>query len=119
MNWNWMEWLLRLKKLKFICEINLKVKIMKRIISIIVTLAIMLLLSGCADNVSLAQAEHLTPVGFWYGFWHGSIMGIAFIVSIFDSDVTIYATYNSGWWYNFGYVLGAGVFTKSACSCKK
>jgi len=47
------------------------------------------------------------PAGFWAGFWHGTILPIAFIISLFNPDVGIYETNNNGGWYNFGFVLGA------------
>lgn len=72
-------------------------------------MALALILSGCADSVSFQVAAARTPVGFWYGLWHGAICSIAFIVSLFDDDVAIYAIYNSGGWYDFGFVLGAGI----------
>jgi hypothetical protein len=66
-----------------------------------------LLLSSCADTVTLKEAANREPVGFWYGLWHGFILLISFIVSLFDPDVAIYATYNNGGWYDFGFLLGA------------
>ena len=33
----------------------------------------------------------------------------AWIVSLFDSDVAIYAIYNNGGWYDFGFCSGAGI----------
>jgi len=48
--------------------------------------------------------------GFWLGVWHGLIAPITFIVSLFTDKVGIYAVHNSGNWYNFGFVLGAGLF---------
>lgn len=68
----------------------------------------MLLLSGCADAVSFTEAASKEPVGFWYGLWHGWIAPIAWVISLFDSDVAIYAIYNNGGWYNFGFILGIG-----------
>lgn len=67
-----------------------------------------LLLSGCADTVVIEQASQIEPVGFWYGLWHGIILPFSFIISLFDSDVAIYAAYNNGGWYDFGFVLGVG-----------
>ena len=67
---------------------------------------VLLTLSGCADAVNLTTAATMTPVGFWYGMWHGMILPISFMVSLFDSDVAIYAPYNNGGWYNFGFVCG-------------
>jgi hypothetical protein len=47
--------------------------------------------------------------GFWLGLWHGIILPITFIVSLFNHHVNIYEVHNNGSWYNFGFVLGAGV----------
>lgn len=48
--------------------------------------------------------------GFWKGLWHGLIAPITFIISIFSKTVRFYEVHNSGAWYNFGFVLGAGLF---------
>ena len=68
-------------------------------------------LSSCADNVTFVQAATMQPVGFWYGLWHGEIAAFAFIISLFDPHTTIYAIYNDGLWYNFGFVLGCSNIT--------
>lgn len=47
------------------------------------------------------------PAGFWAGLWHGSILPLAFLVSLFKPGVGIYETHNNGGWYNFGFLLGA------------
>lgn len=71
-------------------------------------LLMVVLLSGCADSIGFAEAAVREPVGFWYGLWHGIICPFSFIISLFDSDVAIYAIYNNGAWYDFGFVLGVG-----------
>ncbi|MCX6908942.1 MAG: hypothetical protein NTY01_12990 [Verrucomicrobia bacterium] len=48
-----------------------------------------------------------TPAGFWAGFWHGIIVPITFIISLFNPSVRIYETNNKGRWYDFGFILGA------------
>lgn len=48
--------------------------------------------------------------GFWLGVWHGLIAPITFVVSVFSAKVSLYEVHNSGGWYNFGFVLGAGLF---------
>ena len=73
---------------------------------IFVSIAILLLLSGCADSVRFTLSEDLPEVGFWYGLWHGAISGVAFIISLFDDSVSVYALYNNGGWYDFGFLLG-------------
>ena len=50
--------------------------------------------------------------GFLKGLWHGFIVPITFIISIFKKSVRFYEVHNSGFWYNFGFVLGAGLFLK-------
>lgn len=73
--------------------------------------ALALLLTGCADSVTFQAAGEMSPVGFWYGFWHGMICPFAWFVSLFDKDVAIYAIYNNGGWYDFGFVWGIGGFS--------
>lgn len=53
------------------------------------------------------RLEDAKPAGFWAGFWHGMIMPITFIISLFNADVRIYETHNIGKAYDFGFVLGA------------
>ena len=60
-----------------------------------------------AGPKSKYQQSWAKPAGFWAGFWHGLIMPITFIVSLFNSGVRIYETHNNGRWYEFGFVLGA------------
>ncbi len=47
--------------------------------------------------------------GFWKGLWHGIISPITFVISIFNRSVRFYEVHNSGFWYNFGFVIGAGL----------
>jgi hypothetical protein len=46
------------------------------------------------------------PAGFWLGLWQGLIVILAFIVSWFDTSITIYQAGNNGFWYNLGYIFG-------------
>jgi len=48
--------------------------------------------------------------GFLKGLWHGLIAPITFIISIFSKTVRLYEVHNNGFWYNLGFVLGAGLF---------
>jgi hypothetical protein len=61
-------------------------------------------LAGPDSKFKLPDAE---PAGFWTGLWHGSILPIAFIASLFKPGVGIYEMNNNGGWYNFGFLLGA------------
>ncbi len=44
--------------------------------------------------------------GFWAGLWHGLIIIITFIFSLFDKKVGIYEVNNAGWPYNLGFIIG-------------
>ena len=81
-------------------------------LKIILAMLMVVLITGCADSVSFEQASEMTSVGFWYGLWHGLIFPFSFIGSLFSDSITIYAIYNNGGWYDFGFFLGiGGLFT--------
>lgn len=63
------------------------------------------LLAGCAATQSAAAVQPQAP-GFLLGVWHGFIFPIAWIVSLFMPDVSVYAVPNNGGWYDFGYFIG-------------
>ena len=44
------------------------------------------------------------------GIWHGLISPITFVISLFTRNVRLYEIHNNGSWYNFGFVIGAGLF---------
>lgn len=67
-----------------------------------------------AGKNSKYQQPGASPAGFWVGLWHGIIMPITFIVSLFNPGVGIYETNNNGGWYNFGFVLGASAGSGSS-----
>ncbi len=53
------------------------------------------------------QQSDAAPAGFLAGLWHGLIVPITFIVSLFNMNVRIYETSNSGRWYDFGFLIGS------------
>jgi len=67
----------------------------------------LLVLTGCADAVTFTEAAEMEPVGFWYGLWHGFTLPFAWIGSLFCEHISIYAIYNNGGWYDFGYIVGS------------
>ena len=72
--------------------------------TLVMLFAAALVLVSCAAGNERFTAEE--PAGFWYGLWHGVIVVVAFIVSLFSDSVGIYEVNNSGGFYNFGFVLG-------------
>lgn len=86
---------------------------MKTIAMACLLLFVVLLLAGCApgpNKLEKTPDEKGRVAGFWKGLWHGLISPITFIISLFNRNVRIYEVHNSGNWYNFGFVLGAGLF---------
>lgn len=77
---------------------------------VVVLLLLVLLLAGCAAGVNpevgSAPPAASDPAGFWLGLWHGIILPVTFIVSLFTDTVTIYEVHNVGNWYDAGFALG-------------
>lgn len=72
-------------------------------------LLVLVTLSGCAAGANPEQMPG--GAGFWLGLWHGIIVPVTFIVSLFTDSVSIYAVDNNGNWYDFGFVLGLALFS--------
>lgn len=80
-----------------------------------------ILLAGCAPGNPRYTQDH--PAGFFWGIWHGWIAPISLIWSIFNHDIRIYETANTGWWYDFGFYIavisgfgGVSLFRKAGKS---
>jgi len=67
-----------------------------------------LVLSGCAPGENLAVTGD-GGAGFWLGLWHGIIAPLTFLISLFTDGVNVYEVNNNGNWYDFGFVIGAGI----------
>jgi hypothetical protein len=87
---------------------------MRRSALLIAIEATALVLVSCAPGPNSAEktadAEGHPPAGFFLGLWHGFISPVTFVISIFTKNVRFYEVHNNGSWYNFGFVLGAGLF---------
>jgi hypothetical protein len=73
---------------------------------------LVLVLAACAAGANPqvgVAAEGGEAAGFWLGLWHGFISPVTFIVSLFNEEVSLYEVHNDGNWYDFGFVLGAGI----------
>jgi hypothetical protein len=62
------------------------------------------------------QLPGAAPARFWAGLWHGLICPITFLVSLSSPGVRIYEVHNSGGWYDFGFLLGAGIVLSGGAS---
>jgi len=99
---------------------------MKVICLVGIGLVLIFVLSSCAagpNKLEKTPNEEGKTAGFFTGLWHGLIAPITFVISIFTKSVRFYEVHNNGSWYNFGFVLGAGLFFSGGIlgkgSCKK
>lgn len=74
-----------------------------------IALFIILLASCTANKIDVSECITNKPDGFWMGLWHGMIAPITFIISLFSDTITMYSKNNNGGWYDFGFVIGAGI----------
>ncbi len=85
--------------------------------------ALLLLLAACAaganPDVGSAPPGREAPAGFWLGLWHGIILPISWIVSLFTDTVSPYEVHNNGNWYNFGFVFGISLIFGGPLSARR
>jgi len=95
--------------LNFFLKGNAKVK---KFAFILIAVLLLTLLAGCAagpnPNTTPRTAE-VSSAGFWQGLWHGIILPVTFIISLFNKNVGIYEVVNNGGWYNFGFLIGLSI----------
>ena len=77
-----------------------------------ISLVLVLVLAACAPGVNpvvRTAAADGSVAGFIRGLWHGFIAPVTFVISLFTDSVNVYEVHNNGNWYDFGFVLGAGI----------
>lgn len=75
----------------------------KKILSLVLISAVVIFITSCAPGSEASRSGN--PAGFFMGVWHGWIAPISLIVGIFNHDIRVYETINSGWWYDFGFYI--------------
>lgn len=85
---------------------------------VFVLVAIALTLAACVARQSMNAVNPVAP-GFLEGVWHGFIFPIAWIISLFTDQISVYAVPNNGGWYNFGYFVGICFLGVGARSSKR
>jgi hypothetical protein len=84
---------------------------MKKFVPLFVLIGVALTAFGAyvvINRLGMATVS-VQPAGFFLGVWQGIIVILAFIVSWFDTNITIYQVGNDGFWYNLGYILGLSI----------
>jgi hypothetical protein len=77
--------------------------------SLLPFILLLVLFSSCAEVSNIEDCVTDEPYGFFFGIWHGVIAPVSFVLSVFFDDIAMYAVNNTGGWYDFGFVLGAGI----------
>ncbi len=96
---------------------------MNRMLLAVICLLSVVALTGCLagpNELVRTPPEDGQVAGFWRGLWHGIISPVTFIISLFSRNIHFYEVHNNGNWYNFGFVIGAGIlFGGGAAGCRK
>ena len=79
-------------------------------VAIAAGLLLLLALSSCAAGSNPAVGTAEDAPGFWMGLWHGIILPVTFVISLFTDNVSVYEVANDGNWYDFGFFLGVLLF---------
>ena len=77
---------------------------------IVAGVLLLLVLSSCAAGSNPAVGTGEDAPGFWIGLWHGIILPVTFVISLFTDNVNVYEVVNDGNWYDFGFFLGVLLF---------
>jgi hypothetical protein len=78
-------------------------------LALVALLGATLLLSSCAAGPNPSAGAGEEPAGFWLGLWHGIILPVTFVISLFTDDVSVYEVVNNGNWYDFGFFVGVAM----------
>jgi hypothetical protein len=73
------------------------------IIKVLIIAALTMVLAGCFPGGHSYTPQE--PAGFFSGIWHGWIAPLSLIVGFFNSEIRIYESFNTGWWYDFGFYI--------------
>ena len=87
----------------------------KLLLMIILVFIVSVTLTGCIPGDGKYTLKN--PAGFLSGIWHGWLAPLSLIIGIFDKNIRVYETINTGWWYDFGFYIaiisGFGGFSLS------
>lgn len=84
---------------------------MKNYLLVLLVIGLIFGLGACAHPTDIHECVAPSPAGFWWGLWNGICAPFSFIGSLFSNDITMYDVNNNGAWYDFGFVLGAGILS--------
>lgn len=71
--------------------------------TLLILLILSLSLTGCMPGDGSYNIEE--PANFLSGIWHGWIAPLSLIRGLFNHNIHVYETLNTGWWYDFGFYI--------------
>jgi hypothetical protein len=84
----------------------------KSIVTFAIIIIIFLVVTSCLPGENPVQdvpSDYGSTAGFLKGLWHGVIAPVTFVISLFTENINMYEVHNNGGWYDFGFVIGAGI----------
>jgi hypothetical protein len=84
----------------------------KPIITLAIIIIIVFVVTSCLPGENPVQnvpSDYGSTAGFLKGLWHGIIAPVTFVISLFTENINMYEVHNNGGWYDFGFVIGAGI----------
>ncbi|MCK5156323.1 MAG: hypothetical protein KAQ69_07840 [Spirochaetales bacterium] len=76
---------------------------MKKFPLLILIILAAALLTSCFPDIPIEEQEN--QAGFFLGIWHGWIAPVSLVVSLFNKDITIFESHNTGFWYGLGFYV--------------
>jgi hypothetical protein len=86
---------------------------------LVVILALVFMNCGPGNERWNQEINPGNKAGFLIGVWHGVIIIVTFVVSLFTNDVGIYEVNNTGWPYNLGFIIGLNISIGGMFSSRK
>lgn len=75
----------------------------KQLMLVCLASILMILMSGCVPGDGSYTDEN--RAGFFWGIWHGWLAPVSLIMGIFNNQLRVYETLNTGWWYDLGFYM--------------
>lgn len=75
----------------------------KKVLFITLLVVMLFVLTGCMPGDGSYVDGHYANV--FSGVWHGWIAPLSLIRGFFNSNISIYEAYNTGWWYDLGFYM--------------
>ena len=75
----------------------------KQLMMVCLASLLMILMSGCVPGDGSYTDEN--RAGFFWGIWHGWLAPVSLIMGIFNNQLRVYETLNTGWWYDLGFYM--------------